>query len=144
MPREAARLGAHCRSGCPKICVEVFENSTHHDPESSTPSRNLYHFLKLKDGAKEVKEDRRQHQLAPGACDEVRQGYASLSNSSFRQILICRLQSLSDTSLPSSRSVLERPSSSSFPATLLLFASLSWSTTACWPRPQSTTSPETT
>lgn len=54
------------------------------------------------------------------------------------------LQSLSDTSLLSSNSDLERPSSSSLPETPLLSASLSSSTTPCCPRLKFTTSPVTT
>merc|ERR1712093_151403 len=49
-----------------------------------------------------------------------------------------------DTSLPSRPSVLARPSWSSSPVTLLLFARVSLSTTPCCPRPTSTTSAETT
>merc|ERR1712068_8451 len=45
---------------------------------------------------------------------------------------------------PSRPSVLARPSWSSSPVTLLLFARVSLSTTPCCPRPTSTTSAETT
>ncbi|KAF1855572.1 hypothetical protein Lal_00045072 [Lupinus albus] len=84
----------------------------------------------------EEQEGCQQHQLQVGACYEVRKGYAQSpeiqrkTNFGLTNFVVTL-----GYSLPSRVSDLARPSSSSLLATLLLSASLSSSTTACFPRP---------